>query len=101
MENDDALFEGDTVRMIVGGPLMTVLAVDAEHCCCFWFDDQGRLAHGDFEREVLRFVRPAQRLIPNGEAFWRRRQAAMRVASNAGVRVRATQPAFPAASASQ
>ena len=64
------LFEGDTVRLAFGGPLMTVLSVKDDRCCCFWFDDRGRLAHGEFEREVVQLVRPAERLIPHAEAFW-------------------------------
>lgn len=72
------LFEGDTVRLAFGGPLMTVLAVTAGRCCCFWFDDEGRLAHGEFEREVIRFVQPAERLIPHAEPFWRKRCATSR-----------------------
>jgi hypothetical protein len=51
---------------------MTVLAVKADRCCCFWFDENGRFAHGEFEREVVRFVQPAVRLIPDAEPFWRR-----------------------------
>jgi uncharacterized protein YodC (DUF2158 family) len=68
----EVLFEGDTVRLRYGGPLMTVLAVEADRCCCFWFDEDNRLVHGDFEREVIRFVEPATRLIPHAEPFWRR-----------------------------
>ena len=76
------LYEGDTVRLAFGGPLMTVLALTPERCCCFWFDEHGRLAHGEFEREVIEFVQPAVRLIPHAEAFWRKRRAVSRPASN-------------------
>lgn len=76
------LFEGDTVRLKIGGPLMTVLSVQPDRCCCFWFDDDGQLAHGEFEREVIEFVQPAVRLIPHAEAFWRKRRAVSLPASN-------------------
>ena len=89
VDEDDVLFEGDTVRLVFGGPLMTVLAVTADRCCCFWFDDQGRLAHGEFERDVVAFVAPAKRLIPHTEAFWRKRRPVSFPASNS-VRNRAS-----------
>lgn len=72
MDEANALFEGDTVRLAFGGPLMTVLALRADRCCCFWFDDEGRLAHGEFEREVIRRIKPAVRLFPHADPFWRR-----------------------------
>jgi uncharacterized protein YodC (DUF2158 family) len=81
VEEVEVLFEGDTVRLAIGGPLMTVLAVTADRCCCFWFDDDGTFQHGDFERELVRFVAPAVRLIPNAEPFWRRRRPISRSAS--------------------
>lgn len=73
VEDVEVLFEGDTVRLVFGGPLMTVLAVKADRCCCFWFDEEGQIAHGEFERDVVRFVEPAVRLIPHSEPFWRKR----------------------------
>ena len=76
------LYEGDTVRLAFGGPLMTVLAVTPQRCCCFWFDEHGRLAHGEFEREVIEFVQPARRLFPHAEAFWRKARAVSLPASN-------------------
>ena len=75
VQETDTLFEGDTVRLAFRGPLMTVLAVKADRCCCFWIDERGRLAHGEFEREVVELVRPAERLIPNSDPFWQVRSS--------------------------
>jgi uncharacterized protein YodC (DUF2158 family) len=90
-EEDAVLFEGDTVRLKVGGPTMTLLSVKPDRCCCIWFDDASRFVHGEFEPEVIEFVEPGQRLIPHSEAFWRRARAVALPASNSA-RSRASSP---------
>lgn len=54
---------GDTVRLTIGGPLMTILSVSGEHCCCMWFDERGKMQHGKFELEVIELVERAVRLV--------------------------------------
>lgn len=63
MEDDDFIESGDTVRLKIGGPLMTVLAVNRDGCCCMWFSDRGSFEHGTFEHEVLDLVKRAVRLV--------------------------------------
>ena len=63
---EHATFEaGDTVRLKIGGPLMTILSISGEDCCCMWFGDRGRFEHGKFELEVLDLVQRARRLLAN------------------------------------
>lgn len=52
---------GDTVRLAIGGPLMSVLSASGEDCCCFWFSEDNRLQHGRFELDVLELVERAPR----------------------------------------
>ena len=63
MENDDCFESGDTVRLKIGGPLMTILSVDRDDCCCMWFSDRGSFEHGKFEYEVLDLVKRAVRVV--------------------------------------
>jgi uncharacterized protein YodC (DUF2158 family) len=63
---DDVTFEaGDTVRLKIGGPLMTILSISGEDCCCMWFGEGARFEHGKFELEVLELVQRARRLLAN------------------------------------
>lgn len=52
---------GDTVRLAIGGPLMSVLSASDEDCCCFWFSEDNRLQHGRFELDVIELVERAPR----------------------------------------
>lgn len=62
---DPATFDtGDTVRLKIGGPLMSVLSASDEACHCMWFSDEGKLEHGEFELDVIELVRRAVRLLP-------------------------------------
>ena len=63
VQENTAVAASDTVRMKIGGPLMTVLSVDEEHCCCMWFADDGKFQHGRFELDVVELVEHGVRLI--------------------------------------
>jgi uncharacterized protein YodC (DUF2158 family) len=63
VEENDCFESGDTVRLKIGGPLMTILAVSEEDCCCMWFSDRGTFEHGRFEHEVLERVKRAVRVV--------------------------------------
>jgi uncharacterized protein YodC (DUF2158 family) len=65
MEEDVEFEAGDTVRLKIGGPLMTILSVADQDCCCMWFGDRGKFEHGKFELEVLELVQRARRLLAN------------------------------------
>lgn len=52
---------GDTVRLAIGGPLMSVLSASEEDCCCFWFNEHNRLEHGRFDLDLIELVEPAPR----------------------------------------
>lgn len=54
---------GDTVRLKFGGPLMTVLSITEQDCCCMWFGEGAKLEHGRFELEVIELVERAVRLV--------------------------------------
>ena len=54
---------GDTVRLTIGGPLMSVLSVSDEECCCLWFSDGPKLEHGRFELDVLELVESGPRRV--------------------------------------
>lgn len=54
---------GDTVRLKFGGPLMTVLSITGQECCCMWFGEGAKLEHGSFELEVVELVERAVRLV--------------------------------------
>lgn len=54
---------GDTVRLKFGGPLMTVLSIAEQECCCMWFGEGAKLEHGTFEIEVIELVERAVRLV--------------------------------------
>lgn len=64
MEENTPFDTGDTVRLAIGGPLMTVLAVNGDGCCCMWFGEDARLEHGTFELDVVELVERAVRLVP-------------------------------------
>ena len=59
---------GDTVRLQIGGPLMTVLAAKDSGCCCIWFDGT-RLEHGTFEFDAVELVERGVRLVPQDSSF--------------------------------
>jgi uncharacterized protein YodC (DUF2158 family) len=62
--NEEVPFEmGDTVRLKIGGPSMTVLSATEDHCCCMWFGERGKFEHGRFELEVIEFVERPARLL--------------------------------------
>lgn len=63
VEETDTLHPGDTVRLKVGGPLMTTLSVEDDHCCCMWFSDRGSFEHGRFELDVVELVQREVRLL--------------------------------------
>lgn len=44
---------GDVVTLMVGGARMTVTAVVADGVLCQWFDEQGELRQGAFDRDAL------------------------------------------------
>jgi uncharacterized protein YodC (DUF2158 family) len=45
---------GTTVRLVSGGPLMTVREVNGDTITCDWFDKQGRLRKADFFANQLK-----------------------------------------------
>lgn len=61
--NDDSLAMGDTVRLKIGGPLMTLLSLSEGECCCMWFGEGARLEHGSFELEAIELVERGVPLI--------------------------------------
>jgi uncharacterized protein YodC (DUF2158 family) len=63
VDEDNPLEMGDTVRLKFGGPLMTILSISGDDCCCMWFGEGARLEHGSFELEVLELVERAVRLV--------------------------------------
>lgn len=42
------MFIGDVVNKKTGGCLMTVDAINHGRVTCVWFDDKGKLRHGEF-----------------------------------------------------
>jgi uncharacterized protein YodC (DUF2158 family) len=64
MEDPASFDTGDTVRLTIGGPLMSVLSVSDEACHCMWFGDGGKLEHGKFELDAIELVQRAVRLLP-------------------------------------
>jgi uncharacterized protein YodC (DUF2158 family) len=73
MDESRTFDAGDTVRLKIGGPLMTVLSVAGDECCCIWFGEGARLEHGSFECEVVEFVERGRRLVPQ-DTFWSRQR---------------------------
>jgi uncharacterized protein YodC (DUF2158 family) len=61
--NDYCFDLGDTVRLKIGGPLMTILSFSGEQCCCMWFGEGARLEHGTFEVDAIELVERAVRLV--------------------------------------
>jgi uncharacterized protein YodC (DUF2158 family) len=60
---NDTLSMGDTVRLKIGGPLMTILSLSEDECCCMWFGEGARLEHGSFERDMIELVERGVPLI--------------------------------------
>lgn len=69
MEESHTFDTGDTVRLTIGGPLMTVLSVTEDECCCMWFGEGAKLEHGSFELGLIELVERAVRLIPSDRAL--------------------------------
>lgn len=69
MDDSPSLDTGDTVRLTIGGPLMTILSVTDRECCCVWFGESARLEHGSFELEMIELVERGVRLIPSDRAL--------------------------------
>ena len=69
MDDSLSLDTGDTVRLTIGGPLMTILSVTERECCCVWFGEGAKLEHGSFELEMIELVERAVRLIPSDRAL--------------------------------
>ena len=63
MDANDDFDMGDTVRLKIGGPAMTLLSVSEHDCCCMWFGERGRLEHGSFELDAVERVERAVRLV--------------------------------------
>lgn len=63
MDESITLELGDTVRLAIGGPVMTVLGVRETTCCCMWFGEGGKLEHGEFELAAIELVERATRLV--------------------------------------
>jgi uncharacterized protein YodC (DUF2158 family) len=74
MDTDLPFDFGDTVRLKIGGPLMTVVAVGEDQCGCVWFSDRNELEHGKFELGVVELVEPLVRLIEVDRVPWRHRR---------------------------
>ena len=62
-DTNDSLAMGDTVRLKIGGPLMTILSLSGGECCCMWFGEGARLEHGSFETEAIELVERGVPLI--------------------------------------
>lgn len=65
MKNDQ-LQEGDVVRLITGGPSMSLQEIDGERGVCVWFEDSGRMQERSFLLIALQRVEIGENVTRSG-----------------------------------
>ena len=58
------LQEGDVVRLVTGGPSMSLQEIEGHRGTCVWFDDDGRLRERAFLLSALRLEDGGSDLSP-------------------------------------